>query len=83
MRDLDLPSGQDPGFEAATGTIAEGAQEERSVWSAEPKPVRRQDRPAFALRAPARHPSRGLPSRSSRFGVSSRERRMVDQTGAE
>ena len=27
--------------------------------------------------ATARHPSRGLPSRSSRFGVSSRERRMV------
>ena len=33
--------------------------------------------------ATARHPSRGLPSRSSRFGVSSRERRMVDQTGIE
>ena len=29
--------------------------------------------------ATARHPSRGLPSRSSRFGVSSRERRMVAQ----
>jgi len=27
--------------------------------------------------APARHPSRGLPSRSSRCGVSSREQRMV------
>jgi hypothetical protein len=29
--------------------------------------------------ATERHPSRGSPSRSSRFGVSSRERRMVAQ----
>jgi hypothetical protein len=28
--------------------------------------------------ASARHPSHGSPSRSSRFGVRSRERRMVD-----
>jgi hypothetical protein len=32
--------------------------------------------------ATARHPARGWPSRSSRFGGSSRERRMVDQNRA-
>ena len=37
----------------------------------------------LTLATPLRwHPSRGLPSRSSRFGVSSRERRMVDLTFA-
>lgn len=30
-----------------------------------------------------RHPSRGSPSRSSRFGVSSRERRMAERVGFE
>jgi hypothetical protein len=32
---------------------------------------------AFARRASARQPSRGLPSRSSRYGAASRERRLV------
>ena len=51
---------------------------------AEPKLVHGKDGPASAsLRdVSARHPSRGLPSRSSRCAVSSRERRMVDQNSA-
>ena len=56
---------------------------EKKGWLAEPKLVHGQDGLAFALCATARHPSRGLPSRSSRFGFSSRERRMVDLTGIE
>ena len=39
--------------------------------------------PAFALRATARQPSPGLPSRSSRFGEVTRERRLVSREGIE
>ena len=42
-----------------------------------PSRLRRYGAASFAWLA-ERHPSRGLPSRSSRVGVSSRERRMVD-----